>query len=593
MNISFFDSGPSSRVPVPKQRGPHFSGLAVFALFGVILLAAPAVAQLKTKVEVEPAQQKAMLYTTSMGAAADRWDGNAYDATTIRLLKDAGITLLKVPGNDGIDSLYHWSAGTITNPYTDDRVPAFPREKMFPAVVPVIDQLGTAIVSVNYGTNLNGTGGGEPAEAAAWVAYANGDPSNTQAIGKDSVGNDWKTVGFWASLRASKPLPSDDGYNHLRIGHADPLGIMLWTVGNEPWWNGFYGEARTVGSDADASGKYGQSVSPEVDLRAGKVPNSKEWGRNQHNGRVGPAAYGAAVVQFAKAMKAVDPKILVGAFVIQPPFVGDADQFGKNWNAEVLKAACASMDFSAATFWEGKGALPNRLDNVDEQDLLLQARDPVDEHSYHPNQNGLQYDFAQLGNDLVERYKKSCPSGHLPPLAITNLGIAQWLPAKNPAATALFSADAVTRLLEAGAYTVVWAPIHALSPSFLDNNNQPQPAYYGIKLIHQVALPGDVFVAARSEADPVLVPLAVHAVKRRDGGLGLLLINRDLTRSITATVSVDNYNFATKGTRYDYGKLTIDAGKQITETPIEGLGPTFTVEVPRYGITAIVIPKGQ
>ncbi len=30
---------------------------------------------------------------------------------------------------------------------------------------------GTAIITVNYGSNLAGTGGGEPAEAAAWLAY--------------------------------------------------------------------------------------------------------------------------------------------------------------------------------------------------------------------------------------------------------------------------------------------------------------------------------------------------------------------------------------------------------------------------------------
>jgi hypothetical protein len=79
--------------------------------------------------------------------------------------------------------------------------------------------------------------------------------------------------------------------------------------------------------------------------------------------------------------------------------------------------------------------------------------------------------------------------------------------------------------------------------------------------------------------------------QRRDGGLGLLLINKELARSITATVSLDGYNYATKGTRYDYGKLTIDAGKSITEAPIDNLGPTFAVEAPRYGITGIVIPK--
>jgi hypothetical protein len=41
--------------------------------------------------------------------------------------------------------------------------------------------------------------------------------------------------------------------------------------------------------------------------------------------------------------------------------------------------------------------------------------------------------------------------------------------------------------------------------------------------------------------------LVVHAVKRRDGGLGLLLINGDVNQSITATITVDGYNFATKG----------------------------------------------
>ena len=53
----------------------------------------------------------------------------------------------------------------------------------------------------------------------------------------------------------------------------------------------------------------------------------------------------------------------------------------------------------------------------------------------------------------------------------------------------------------------------------------------------------------------------------------------------------DPVNYATKGTRYDSGKLTMDAGKSITEAPIDKLGPTFAVEVPRYAIASIVIPK--
>jgi alpha-L-arabinofuranosidase len=584
----------SANVSIPRNpvKNIFFSTAHIsFALLlGWILLAScPLHAQLKTKVTVDLSQTKATVYTTSIGIAADRWDTTAYDSDTVQMLRDAGITDLRFPGNDGIDALYHWSTGTITNPYTDDKAPAFPKEKQFPAAVPVIDALGTAIVSVNYGTNADGSGGGEPAEAAAWVAYANGNPSSTQVIGKDSKGNDWKTVGFWAGIRASSPLPTDDGYNFLRIGHASPIGIQLWTIGNEPWGNGFYGQAHTVGSDADNSGKYGESPSPEPDLHDGKVPTSKDWGRRQGDSKVGPAAYGAAVVQYAKAMKAVDPTIMIGAFVMRPPYANDANQVGKNWNADMLKEACGSMDFSAAMFYEGKGEPPHWVDNVDERDLLTEARDEMDATRYYPNQNAVQHDFALLGHDLIEKYKKFCPKGHAPQLAITGLGLPAWLPPHNPATPALFAADSIAWLLETGAYTVIWSPIHALSPTFLDNKNQPQPAYYGIELLHTIASPGDVLVGTTSQMDT----LTVHATKRRDGGLGLLLINKDLTRSTSVTVSVDGYNFATKGTRYDYGKPQIEAHKDVAEASIDGLGPTFTVNVPLSSVTAIVIPKGQ
>jgi hypothetical protein len=546
-------------------------------------------AQLKTKVSVDSSQAKALVYTTSFGIVAERWDKVAYDEATMKLLHEAGIANMRFPGGGGVDALYHWSTGTITNPYTNDRAPAFPKEGMFPAMVPVIDQLGSALVTVNYGSNADGTGGGEPAEAAAWVAYANGDPSSTQPIGKDSKGNDWKTVGFWASLRAASPLPTDDGFNRLRIAHRDPIGIPLWTIGSDPWNNGFYGQSRTAGSDADNEGKYGQSPPPEPDLHAGTVPNSKEWGRHQSNGRVGPAAYGAAVVEYAKAMKAVDPNIMIGAYVIKPPIVSDANQYGKKWNSPVLKAACGSIDFVATSFWEGRARLHGTTDTVDEEDLLTHAVDPVDPTRSRFPQNALDYDFALLGSDLLDNYKKFCPANHFPPLAVTGLGIGSWLSADNPSVYAMYAAHSMATLIEKGAYTVEWEPLHALSPSFLDYKNQLQPAYNGIKLLHQVAQVGDTFVNATSQMDTLMV----HVAKKRNGGYGVLLINVDPARTVNVTVSINGYDAGTKGTRYDYSKLNIDAGKGITEGTIENLGPTFSVEVPRYGMTGIVIPKSQ
>lgn len=573
----------------PRRDPPFvlFLGLLLGTICGS---AVPAHAQLKTTAHIEPAKGQAVLYTTSIGASGDRWDPKAFDPATVKLLQDIGITSLRFPGNNGIDALYHWSTGAISNPYTNDRAPAFAEERKFPAMVPIIDKLGTALITVNYGSNLDGSGGGEPAEAAAWVAYANGKPDSTQAIGKDSKGNDWKTVGYWATIRASAPLATDDGFNAIRIKHPQPLGILLWAVGHEPWNNGFYGQAHTLGSDADNSGKYKESGSPEPDLHLGPVPTSKDWGKHSENGKVGPQAYGAAFVEFAKAMKAVDPTILVGASLTLPiSTTGDnsPNPVGKNWNAGVLKAACASMDFGTVSIFEGKGAPPDYNINIDEDDLLKAERDPLDNQKRF-NNSGLVHDYGLLVTDLSEKYKKLCPAGRKPPLAITNFGIAQWLPAKNPATTGLYAADATAMLVEQGVYTVQWAPIHAPSPTLLSLDNQPQPAYYGLKMFHTIATPGDVFVAASSPMDT----MGVHAVKRRDGGLGLMFVNKDLVQNVTVTVTVDGYAYASKGTRYEWGKQTLEAGKNIVESPIDGLGGTFSVVVPRYSILAIVVPKG-
>jgi len=569
------------------RRAARLTMLSVtFLLSGTALL----FAQNKTSVQIDLSKDKAMVYSTSVGVAADRWDNSPYSPEALKTLQEAGFTLLRLPGSQGIDALYHWSTGKLVNPYQNDRIPAFADENKFPAVVPAIDKLGTALVAVNYGTNLDGSGGGEPAEAAAWVAYANGQPSSTQEIGKDSKGNDWKTVGFWAGLRAATPLTADDGYNHLRIGHPDPLGIMLWTIGQDPSNNGFYGQDRTAGSDADDSGKYGEPGSPEPDLHAGKPNNSKDWGRFENNAKMGPQAYGAAVVDYAKAMKAVDPTVLVGAYVVQPPISGGAHPYGSKWNEGVLKTACASMDFSAVDMWFGLGAAPNWTDWVDEDDLLLHARFGGDPHNHSPNKNQLQYTYGLIVGDLAEKYKKYCPAGHMPPLAITGIGANSWLPVQNPTSMGMFAADSVASLLELGVYTVIWSPIHApkgaSAATLMDSQGKTGPAFEGLRLLHIAASVGDTLVQANSQLDA----LAVHAVKRRDGGMALVFLNKNMEHAIATSVSISGYNFASKGVRYDWNKETVLAGKGVTQSPIENLGANFTIDVPRYGITVVVIP---
>ena len=186
------------------------------------------------------------------------------------------------------------------------------------------------MITVNYGMNPQGTGPGVPQEAAAWVAYANGDPASTIVIGLDNTGHDWQTVGYWASLRAARKMPTDDGNNFLRISHPAPIGVKYWEIGNEVYGNGYY------------HGNCGW----EADLRVPYPPNKGTTctGRKD-NAALSPTVYGMAVKQYAAAMKAVDPTIKIGAVL-----VGNNEY--PDWNAKVLAAACPSFDI-AILHWYG------------------------------------------------------------------------------------------------------------------------------------------------------------------------------------------------------------------------------------------------
>ena len=147
------------------------------------------------------------------------------------LLATTGITTLRYPGGSYADR-YHWAQASLT-PERVSTNPGCPENldnqlgigADFGSFIKTVIATGTQpLITVNYGTSVAnssaslsaGTYGvlnhcsepntaGQPQEAAAWVAYANGLPTNTQSIGIDAVGFDWHTVGFWASLRAASP----------------------------------------------------------------------------------------------------------------------------------------------------------------------------------------------------------------------------------------------------------------------------------------------------------------------------------------------------------------------------------------------------
>jgi alpha-L-arabinofuranosidase len=61
--------------------------------------------------------------------------------------------------------------------------------------------------------------------AMALVAYVNGLPDDKRPIGVDAAGTDWKTVGYWASLRGRADYAN----------RAEPFDVVWWEIGNESW----------------------------------------------------------------------------------------------------------------------------------------------------------------------------------------------------------------------------------------------------------------------------------------------------------------------------------------------------------------------
>jgi alpha-L-arabinofuranosidase len=112
-----------------------------------------------------------------------------------------------------------------------------------------------------------------------------------------------------------------------RIKH---YGVKYWEIGNETYGNGHYGA---------------------------------NWEADQHADK-SPAAYARAVVEYAAAMKAVDPSVKIGAVLTTPGYwpdalVGTGDD--GPWNQVVLSIAGPSIDFVVVHWYPGGGSAAESL----------------------------------------------------------------------------------------------------------------------------------------------------------------------------------------------------------------------------------------
>jgi hypothetical protein len=541
-----------------QLRVRQLCGPVALAFLCCLLLRIPASGQNRASVSVDLGNAVNVLTDTSLGIPAPLSDSNSFNPASLPYLRAAGITAVRYPGNHGVADLYHWSTKT-TSRYKGVEGGYFAPESNFGSFAQFVDKLGQAVIIVNYGTNFDGTGGGEPAEAAAWVAYVNGDPASNQAIGKDSTGEDWHTVGFWATVRSQAPLSSDDGLNFLRIQHPKPFGFKLWQVGDEVYNNGFYGGDHTGTPDLHGTAPTGP----------------KDFGKLKNDAKLSPASYAENLKAFAQAMKSVDPSIEIGAAFTMPasPDPNNHD-WVPDWDRNVLKSACASIDF--VTFdWSQQLLLPPDWKTLDEATLLS------NQGYQQANVIGL------LITSMREDYRKFCPANHTPRFAFAPAGLSAWMRVEHPIVKALWVADFDAQLIETGAVNVNWTEMYGDSMLSTDRKKLG-PAFYGLQMLHTLAhSPGDRLLGVNSSTNMV----GAHATFRRDGFVGLMLVNKDPKSPVAVKVTFKNGNVGAAGKRIDYGAEQLGAGAAAAVATFAATGNEFTVTVPPYTITDILLPR--
>ena len=434
---------------------------------------------------------------------------------------------------------------------------------------------GQAVVTLDYGS-------GSPQEAAAFLAYFNGAVGNTTAIGQgpewnDSTGSwqtvDWKTAGYWASLRAAAPLATDDGLNFLRVSHPASFGFHDYEVGNE---------------------EYGS------------------WEIDHHSSQHDPATYVAFAKQFATLAASIDPTISIGIDAGSP-------YENNNWVANVLQQS-ASQGFMPG-FISDHNYVGAPWSESDSNLLLNTVSNP---NSPDPNNP---YDWAVRASDyqqLLTQYLGA--AGKNVELLGTEFNSVYSNPGKQTTSlvNGLFLADSLGELMTTpydGAD--VWDLRNGWDTSNNDSSNLygwrqggdygllgssggsapstgtyvPYPTYFAEQLGSKIIQAGgSVVKATSSDAN-----LTTYAVVEPNGDLALLVINKSASSALTGQFQVANFAPGTQANTWQYGIAQDTAQSQTSDghsalanftTAISASGGAFSLSFPAYSMTVLDIPKG-
>ncbi len=513
-------------------------------------------------------------------------------------LTEAGVDVLRYPGG-GYADVFHFSLsrnggttgfglspwwGLPTNygymgPRTD-----------FGNFVKVLDATSSkTIITVNTASAMKfvapnqlgvPTHNGQPQEAAAWVAYANADPAiygtpNDITLGVDAEGNNWKTAGYWAKLRASTPAEFVtwgtaggvyDGQNSfLAIDRDAPVNVKYWEIGNENFGTGYYGGPSYNPSDPNANRGYALNYAAPYNGAA-----------RDDNPALSPAAYGHEIHAFAEAMRAVDPSIKIGAVLATPPddyswsYADLNDNGVKNagenyWNDEVLsqvdgmgRTVAESAEFVIVHWYPGGNA----------SQILNHPRTTIP-RMIHGTTAGQDTGSNAGLRDSISAWRDDANGQALEIFVTETDGGLSGGGTVTEAVDGLFAADEYVTFFENGVSNVDWLELHA-GGSFLSDNNAPNFAYWGVQSVNKLAGVGDALVPTTTTESDV----RIHAAVQDDGTVGVMVLNMNTSGSRTVNISINGAPLLADGVRWQTNGDTA-----LSQTALSSLGNSFSTTI--------------
>ncbi|WP_329125086.1 LPXTG cell wall anchor domain-containing protein [Streptomyces sp. NBC_01465] len=416
------------------------------------------------------------------------------------------------------------------------------------------DHMGTAKVSSLMkaaGVRQLRYPGGSGADVYHWKTHTMDDgyrnPSNTDF---DHFMATAKKVGarpiVTANYGSGTPQEAADWVKYANVTKG--YGVKYWEIGNEVYGNGYYGDGKGW----------------ETDKHADKSP--REYAKN--------------LVAYAKAMKAVDPKVKIGAVLTTPggwPDKEKAPGDSADWNNTVLSIAGSSIDFAIVHWYPG---------GTTTDDLL---KTPSRIAGVTSSLRSLIAQYAGSRAASVE-------------IAVTENG-AVGSPAQTSQAAALFAPDTYMTWFEQGATHVDWWNLHNgtdQAPTTVNGQidyqdggilsagtcaggkceparDTPFPIYWGIRSLTALAKPGDTMVKASSGNASV----AVHAVRSNNGALNVMLINKSPQNAAPVSLSYAGYTPAAGAV------TTVSYAQGDTALTTTKRGTAAAQTLPPYSITTL------